>query len=88
MAFTPEQQANLDIQLAVEAARQTNQLALEATRQANQIATISAQLKVDAVRLAQQTLIENARSKPVDGREVTATDIANFANTLVASVNL
>ena len=86
MAFTIDQQANLDIQLTLEAARQTNQLALEATRQANQIATIAAQLKVDAVRLAQQTLLENARSKPVDEREVTVTDIVNFANTLVASV--
>lgn len=76
MALTTEQQAQLDIQLAVENARHANQMVAEAKR-----------TKLEAVRLAKETLIENARSKPVDGRDVTAADIAAFAQTLVAYVD-
>jgi hypothetical protein len=76
MALTTEQQAQVDIQMAVENARYANQMAAEAKR-----------TKLEAVRLAKETLIENARSKPVDGRDVTAADIAAFAQTLVAYVD-
>ena len=76
MALTTEQQAQVDMQVAIEAVRQTNQLAI-----------LAAQQKLDAIRLAQQTLIENARSKPVDEREITPADIAAFANALVAATN-
>jgi hypothetical protein len=75
MALTPEQQAQVDIQLAVENARHANQMAADAKR-----------AKLEAVRLAKETLIENARSKPVDARDVTAADITAFAQTLVAYV--
>jgi hypothetical protein len=45
------------------------------------------QAKLEAVRLAQQTLIENARSKAVDSRDVAAADIVAFAGTLVAYID-
>ncbi len=76
MALTAEQQAQVDIQLALENARHTNQMAAEAVR-----------AKLEAVRLAQQTLIENRRNQPVDAREVTASDITAYANTLVSYIN-
>ena len=76
MALTAEQQAQVDIQLAVENARHANQMAAESKR-----------AKLEAVRLAKETLIENARSKPVDARDVTAADITAFAQTLVAYVD-
>jgi len=76
MALTAEQQAQVDTQMAVENARHANQMEVEAKR-----------TKLEAVRLAKETLIENARSKPVDGRDVTAADIAAFAQTLVAYVD-
>ena len=76
MALTTEQQAQVDIQVAVENARHTNQLAFQAR-----------QAKLEAVRLAKETLIENARSKSVDSREITAADITAFANALAASIN-
>jgi hypothetical protein len=56
------------------------QLALENARQENTI-------KLDAIRLAQQILIENARSKPVAEREITPEAIATFANALIAATN-
>ena len=76
MALTPEQQAQVDVQLAVENARHTNQMQAEAAR-----------AKLEAVRLAKETLIENARSKPVDARDVSADDIQAFAQTLVSYIN-
>ena len=76
MAFTPEQQTQLDIQTAIESVRHTNQMAIDARR-----------AKLEVMRLAKEVLVENARSKPVDSRDVTAADITAFAQTLVAYVN-
>lgn len=80
MALTTEQQAQVDMQVAV-------QVAVENARHANQMTIMTAQQKLDATRLAQQTLVENARSKPADEREITPADIAAFANALVAATN-
>jgi hypothetical protein len=76
MALTTEQQAQIDIQLALENVRNANQLAADAKR-----------TKMEAVRLAKEVLIENARSKPADAREVSAADITTFAQSLVTYVN-
>ena len=76
MALTAEQQAQVDIQLAVENARHANQMQAEVIR-----------AKLEAVRLAKETLIENARSKPVDARDVSAADIQALAQTLVSYIN-
>ena len=72
MALTADQQFQMDL----EAARQQNQLALEAKR-----------AKLEAVRLAKETLIENRRNLPVDQREVAAADITTFAQTLVSYID-
>ncbi len=76
MALTTEQQAQVDVAVAIETSRATQQAAAEAKR-----------TKLEAIRLAKETLIENARSKPADSREVTAADITAFADALVASIN-
>jgi hypothetical protein len=76
MALTTEQQATVDVQVEVENARHTNQMALQAK-----------QAKLEAVRLAKEVLIENARSKSVDARDVAASDIATFAGVLVAYID-
>ena len=80
MAFTPEQQLQIDLQVApqmvVENVRQTNLLEIENRR-----------AKLDMVRLARDTLIENSRSKPVDSRDVSAEDIKNYAQSLMNYIN-
>ena len=76
MALTTEQQSQLELSDAIEASRHANQMALQGK-----------QTKLEAIRLAKETLLENARSKPVDSREVTAADITAFANALIASIN-
>ena len=72
MALTTEQQDQLEF----------------ATAMAN--ATAGGEQKrarLEAVRLAKETLIENARSKPVDERDITATDITTFAAALTAYID-
>ena len=76
MALTTEQQSQVDISDAIEATRHANQMALQAK-----------QAKLEAVRLAKEVLIENARSKAVDSRDVAAADITAFAGTLVAYID-
>jgi len=76
MALTAEQQSQVDVSNAIEATRHANQMALQAK-----------QAKLEAVRLAKEVLIENARSKAVDSRDVAAADITAFAGTLVAYID-
>jgi hypothetical protein len=68
-------------------AQQQFQLDLENARHANQMAAQAKQAKLEAVRMAKETLVENARSKPVDARDVTAADITAFAAALESYVN-
>lgn len=76
MALTPEQQAQVDLQEAMETSRRAHEIAMDKRR-----------ARLEAVRLAKETLIENARSKPVDARDVSAADITAFAATLEAHIN-
>jgi hypothetical protein len=98
MALTTEQQAQVDVQVAISEATQASQMALQAqqaqtstaqlaAQHANQIELQAKQTKLEAVRLAKEVLIENARSKAVDSRDVAASDITAFASTLVTYVN-
>ena len=76
MALTPDQQAQADIQIAIETVRAANQGVSDAKR-----------TKLEMVRLAKDVLVENRRNLPVDQRGVTATDITDLATTLVAYIN-
>lgn len=76
MALTAEQQAQVEIQVATEAARFSHQIELEARR-----------ARLEVVRLAKDILIENSRSKPVDSRNVSADDIKAYAESLVSYIN-
>jgi hypothetical protein len=87
MALTTEQQAQVDFQAAMNAALREQQAVAEAAQHANQMALQARQAKLEAVRLAKEVLLENARSKAVDDRDVAAADIAAFAETLVVYVN-
>ena len=76
MALTTEQLDQIAYQEASDAGRRAHEIAMESRR-----------AKLEAVRLAKETLIENARSKPADSRDVTPADITAFADALVASIN-
>jgi hypothetical protein len=74
--FTAEQQAQIDVANAMETMRHANQMEYQTRMN-----------KLETIRLAKETLIENARSKPVDARDVSAADITAFADSLMASIN-
>jgi hypothetical protein len=76
MALTAEIQAQIEEAEAREAGRRAHELAVEQRR-----------AKLEAVRLAKETLIENARSKPVDERGVSGSDITTFADAIVSYIN-
>jgi hypothetical protein len=42
--------------------------------------------RLEAVRMAQQTLLENARTRPAGEREITAEQIAEFALKLTTTI--
>ena len=58
------------------------QIYLENTRHANQMTAEQKRTRLEAVRLAKETLIENARNKPVEESAVSAADIIVFAQEL------
>lgn len=72
MAFTDDQQFQID---------------MENTRHANQLAAEEKRTRLEAIRLAKETLIENARNKPIDDRDVSAAEITAFADALTTYVN-
>lgn len=76
MALTLEQQAQIDFNVAMDASRRNHEVALEQRR-----------ARLEAIRLAKETLIENSRSKPVNDRDVNAADITAFASSLNAYID-
>jgi hypothetical protein len=80
MALTTEQQASVDMAIAIEAARAEGQATAQAIADAKRT-------KLEALRLAKEVLIENARYKSVDSRDVSASDITTFATTLNTYIN-
>ena len=59
-----------------------HQKEMEALRLDREIEINRNNRKLDLVRVAQATLVENSRSLPADERSITAADITAFAETL------
>lgn len=83
MALTAEQQSQVDLAAAM------NEIsaAQEADRRIHEISMEQRRARLETVRLAKEALIEAARSKPVDQRDISAADIVSFATTLENHVN-
>lgn len=75
MATNFDIQAQLDAQQANEAARRDHEKDMEVRR-----------AKLELLRMAKETLVENARNKPIDEAVVTAAAIVAFANELAAQL--
>lgn len=93
-----EDESRRQFDLDMEALRHKNTLAVAAEDKARQLAIIEAttaqqalahqrQAKLEAVRLAKEILIENARTKPVDMREITAQNVQELAQQLETQMN-
>lgn len=68
--------AQLAIQQEAEAARREHEFEMEKRR-----------AKLELVRLAKETLVENARNKPVGEGDVGAQDITKFAEELASYID-
>jgi hypothetical protein len=76
MALTEEQQAQVEIQTAIEDNRAVNQAASEDKR-----------AKLEMVRMAKEILIENRRTQSAaDATDITASAVTTLATTLTAFV--
>ena len=65
------------------AAQQQHQQEVETNRRTHEIAMNDKRLRVEIIRMAKETLIENARNKPASEAVVTAEEITAFANELI-----
>ena len=92
------QAAQNQLTAEAEVSRRAYEKEMEQIRHNNALATAKVQLdasiassekmaRLEAVRMAKETLIENRRNKPVGERDVTAADITAFADTLINYVN-
>ena len=70
------QQEHIASQQETENARRAHEKDMEARRR-----------KLELIRLAKETLIENARNKPADEAVITAAEITAFANELAAQLD-
>lgn len=113
MAFTVEQQAEIDSEVAkqilafqasqqlqstmiaqqhanaleLQVSSQNANAALQAAQAAASLSLQSKQSKLSAVQLAQSTLIANRSNQPADTREISASDITAYADSIVAYIN-
>lgn len=76
MAFTPEQERELNLQMEVENARHANNMIAEVKR-----------TRLELIRLSKEVLIENARNKPTEESAISAADITAFAAQLADYVD-
>jgi hypothetical protein len=60
---------------------------LEQSRKNHETAMESRRIKIDMIKVATDTLTSNAKSKPVDERDITALDIKTFADELIQYIN-
>lgn len=79
--LTPEAMAAAaEARLASEEKRHADQIAMERDR----LAHTKLGFRMEAVRLAKDLLIENARVKPVEQRNISAEEITSFAEKIMS----
>ena len=77
MALTPEMQAQVDMQTAIDDARSANQAVMETKR-----------AKLEMVRMAKDIVVENRRTQAAaDATDITASAVTALATELTAFVN-
>jgi hypothetical protein len=77
---------SIEVMRAQMALQLANQLETENLRHTNQMAVEARRNRLEVIRMAKETLIENARNKPVEESAVSAADITTFAQELTSYV--
>lgn len=60
---------------------------LELGRRNHELQLETRRTKINMIQLAAETLVANARAKPVDERDITAADIKTYADELMQYIN-
>jgi hypothetical protein len=81
--YMEKQQA---LSLALQVSNQEAQSKLQAEQHANTMEMQARQARLSAIQIAQTTLIANRNNQPVDAREIAATDITGYAETIVSYI--
>lgn len=87
MPLTEEQEQSLELAAKQNELSYNLQANVELLRNTHVLELDNRHTRLEAVRLAKETLIESARSKPVDQREIDANTIVSFAEILVNYVD-
>lgn len=87
MAFTEEQIVQLDFIVAQQNVISQTQITQENLRRENELFMDRRRVTLECIRLAKETLIESARYKSVDDRDISAANIVSFANELVSVID-
>ena len=87
MALSPVNQELLELQTAIEAAKVEVYREDTAARLAASVAERRAHARLEAVRLATNTLTTNRSTRPVSEREITPEEINAFAETIVQYID-
>jgi hypothetical protein len=64
-----------------------SQQEMDTSRRNHEIQMETRRTKIDMVKVAMDTLASNAKSKPADERDITASDIKTFADELIQYIN-
>lgn len=74
-------------QLEIAEVTQKNLLEAEKLRADNQKEQHARNVKMEAIRIAQQVLTENRKNLPADSRQITSEDIVKFSEDIIKYVN-
>jgi len=74
-------------QQAIIAQQTIHQQEMDENRRNHERQMESRRTKIDMIKVATDTLVANAKSKPADERDVTALDIKTFADELIKYIN-
>jgi hypothetical protein len=87
MAMTDEQQSQLEFAIATQKAQAEVIAAAEADRREYEVAAEQRRIRLEMVRTARETLIENKRNLPVSERQITEDEVIAYAETLINFIN-
>jgi hypothetical protein len=87
MAMTEDQESHLELSIATQKAQAEINAQVEADRRAYEQASEQRRTRLEMLRTAKETLIENKRNLPVAERSISEDEIIAYAEKLINFVN-
>jgi hypothetical protein len=87
MAMTEDFEAQLELSIATQKAQAELNAQVEADRRAYELAFEQRRTRLEMLRTAKETLVENKRNLPVADRSISEDEIIAYAEKLIKFVN-